>query len=238
MLNKSQWNTIIVISQQQMIATSIPSHSLSCFSPCSLFRPQYSRRVFKGLLCVLLAPGFPVQDQIWDYIAVNINPREIRYVCLADHVSVCLYERLWLVWPGYWEGLFISGSNPAGFFLHVEPCQRTLSDGQISGLEGHLCVCVFVWFPEIEKAFDLSLLFTFWKQFRGVNTAVAGTCVQDCTQYVRAASVLGEVQECEIRWWFVEGDNEQNAILTGWAFCCNVRICYTLSDFNHCMLFC
>lgn len=124
MLNKSQWNTIIVISQQQMLATSIPSHSLSCFFPCSLFRPQYSRRVFKGLLCVLLAPGFPVQDQIWDYIAVNINPREIRYVCLADHVSVCLYERLWLVWPGYWEGLLISGSNPAGFFLHVEPCQR------------------------------------------------------------------------------------------------------------------
>lgn len=113
-----------------------------------------------------------------------------------------------------------------------------LSDGQISGLEGHLCVCVFVWFPEIEKAFDLSPLFAFWKQFRGVNTAVAGTCVQDCTQYVRAASVLGEVQECEIRWWFVEGDNEQSAILTGWAFCCNVRICYTLSDFNHCMLFC
>lgn len=48
-----------------------------------------------------------------------------------------------------------------------------------------------------------------------MNTAVAGTCVQDCTQYVRVASVLGEVQECEIRWWFVEGDNEQSAILTG-----------------------
>lgn len=48
-----------------------------------------------------------------------------------------------------------------------------------------------------------------------MNTAVAGTCVQDCSQYVRAASVLGEVQECEIRWWFVEGDNEQSAILTG-----------------------
>lgn len=48
-----------------------------------------------------------------------------------------------------------------------------------------------------------------------MNAAVAGTCVQDCTWHVPVPSVLAEVHECEIRRWFVEGDNEQSAILTG-----------------------
>lgn len=118
----------------------------------------------------------------------------------------------------------------------------TLSDGQIWGLKGHLCVCVYVcmcvWLiPWDWNRLGVSLLFTFGKQSGGVNTAVAGTCVQDCTQYVHMASVLGEVQECEIRRWFVEGDNEQSGILTGWALGCKLQSCYTLSDFNHFKLF-
>lgn len=56
-----------------------------------------------------------------------------------------------------------------------------------------------------------------------MNKAAAGTCVQDCVQYVHVASAPGEVQECEIRRRFVEGDNEQSAVLTGRALGWNCR---------------
>lgn len=124
--------------------------------------------------------------------------------------------------------------------LDVGPCQRVhfylIGRSAAQGAIGVCmcvctCMCVFAL-----KCLGLSLLFTFWKHFGGVKTAVAGTCVQDCTQYVHVASAPVEVRRCEIRWRFVEGDNEQSAILTGWAMCCKVWNCYTLSDFNHCML--
>lgn len=116
----------------------------------------------------------------------------------------------------------------------------TLSDGQILGSERHfymsvcMWVCVFlILIPWDRDRLGVSLLFHFWKWFGSVNSAVAGTCVQDCTQNVHVPSVLCKVQECEIRWRFVEGDNEQSAILTGWALSCKLRSHYTLSDFNH-----
>lgn len=47
----------------------------------------------------------------------------------------------------------------------------------------------------------------------GVNAANAGACA--CARHACAAAGRGEVQECEIRRWFVEGDNEQSAIFAG-----------------------
>ena len=97
-----------------------------------------------------------------------------------------------------------------------------LSDGYIFSLECHHCACVCVWvcvrrLHWNQKHFSFSLLFTFWKHFRGVNTTAAGTSVQDCIQYVSMASKVGEVRECEIRWCFTEGDNELRAVFTRWA---------------------
>lgn len=150
----------------------------------------------------------------------------------------CLFLWRIVTCMGHKEGFVISGGNPAGFLLMLDHVRgSTLSDGQILSSEGaSACVCVD-WFPEIEIVWVCPFCYFFRKQPLGMNTSVTGTCVQDCTQYVQVASVLGEVQECEIRRWFVEGDNEQSAILTGWALSCKLQSCYTLSDFNHFKLF-
>lgn len=121
----------------------------------------------------------------------------------------------------------------------------TVSDGQISGLEAHECArllwmgaCVGDLFAEIKIIWAGPFVPFFFSSFLarrhpiGVNTADAGACA--CAQHAcAAAGGRGEVQECEIRPWFVEGDNEQSAIFAGWALMCKPQSCYTLSDFNH-----
>lgn len=87
----------------------------------------------------------------------------------------------------------------------------------LMGLEGHQCVflCVHLTVSLRLKAFGCVPFVHFLKCSEAVNTVVACTCVQDCSQCVHMAPVLGEAQECEISRCFVEGDNEQSAILTG-----------------------
>lgn len=108
----------------------------------------------------------------------------------------------------------------------------TVSDGPISGLEarertsfvnGRVCgrlvprdqnhlggsFCSLFFF-----SLSLSLART---HHVGVNAASAGAraCVHACARHASAAAGRVEVQECEIRRWFVEGDNEQSAIFAG-----------------------
>lgn len=84
----------------------------------------------------------------------------------------------------------------------------------------------FNWFNEMKEVSPFCSL------LKAFSRCEHSSCRYTCAQLF----VLGEVQECEIRWRFVEGDNEQSAILPRRAPGCEVRNCYTLSDLNYSML--
>lgn len=110
---------------------------------------------------------------------------------------------------------------------HVGPCHR-MSLYLISGLEAHECARLFVngprvwatgflqikiiWAAPFVRLFFSFFFFAFLTRRHPVG-ANAGAC--ECARHAFAAGGRGEVQGCEIRRWFVGGDNEQSAIFAG-----------------------
>lgn len=161
-------------------------------------------------------------------------------------------EGLWLVRPGHRERVFFFLLSleaiqlaPWSTLAHVRGCHCIWwADLGLRGpwvrtsfVNGRVCG---VTRSPRSKSVGRVLLFTFffflsflaWRHPVGVNAADAGACA--CARHACAAGGgRDEVQECEIRRWFVEGDNEQSAIFAGWALMCKPQSRYTLSDFNH-----
>lgn len=206
------------------------------FPHCFLFRPPSintadtsSRRVH----CVFGLLRNPQQRiKFWINMLLALSQRKLDMFVWLVILMFVFVEDNDLYGLVTKRGFLISGGKPAGF----PPACWTVSEDPLYLMGrscAYVCACVFDWFPVTETVW----VCPFCSVFCGANTAVAGPCVEDCTQYVHMASVLGEVQECEIRRWFVKGDNEQSAILTGWAMGCKLRSCYTPSDFSHFKLF-
>lgn len=148
-------------------------------------------------------------------------------VCVFGRSCWCLFLCRTVTWYGYRDAFLLSGGDPADFLLHVEPCQRIRfiwwADLRLyNAIRVHVCarLCVrsvpFGCVPFVCNA----------KADCGCSSRCTGVSLHPCTQVLR----------CEIRWWFVEGDNEQSAILTGWALSCQRQRCYPPSDFSQSML--
>lgn len=141
---------------------------------------------------------------------------EIRCVCLEGHADVCFCVELWLVWSQRSFSPIRRRSSwlPLACWTMSEDLLYLM--GRSWALQRHqwVCACVSEW---DQFHLGVSFLCAVQKQFVG---AVAG--LRPCTR----------VQRCESRWWYVEGDNEQSAILTGWALSCQWQRCYSQSHSN------
>lgn len=110
--------------------------------------------------------------------------------------------------------------------MSVEPLYLT---GRSWALQDHqrvcacvsVCVCGCVW----ERSISFGRVPLVWN--------AKPVCGCSCSRYPCVSlHSCTEVARCEIRWWFVEGDNEQSATLTGWALSCELQSVSPPTDFN------
>lgn len=132
-------------------------------------------------------------------------------VCLAGCWCFCV--GLWFAWSQRRVSPIRRWSSWLPLACWTMSEDPLLSDGQISE---RVCVCVR------SVSFGCVPFVCHPKAVCGCRSKYACVGWHPCTQ----------VQRCEIRWWFVEGDNEQSAILTGWALRCQWQPCSPRSGFN------